>query len=255
MVPGMACQPSSKALGPRGDPPLPPGPLAAPSRASTSTPSCARPSTPNTTAASAARCRRTSGFPQRHRLPDDGARPARHRARNFLPADGSPVGSRLPRAGATTRFNLGGGLYPTAPAGEGCETTTERADKMRCSGDNTPVDTKQVGQRLSNARGLRDMHGNVWEWRPDWHGAHGMLGTENPSGATTGAHRVIRGSARHEGVSVCRWPSASPTARWARATSSASVSSQSGDCEPSSKGLPSLFELRRVGLGGVRAWR
>jgi len=55
--------------------------------------------------------------------------------------------------------------------------------------------TQSVGQKLSNAWGLFDMCGNVWEWCSDWYSANYYLNspTKDPQGPTSGAYRVIRG--------------------------------------------------------------
>jgi len=52
--------------------------------------------------------------------------------------------------------------------------------------------THPVAQKLPNARGLYDMHGNVWEWCNDWWGDYGGAVTD-PVGPETGYSRVVRG--------------------------------------------------------------
>jgi formylglycine-generating enzyme required for sulfatase activity len=59
--------------------------------------------------------------------------------------------------------------------------------------DNSGGMTHPVGQKQPNAWGLYDMHGNVWEWVQDWHGPYTAESVTDPSGPTTGAHRVVRG--------------------------------------------------------------
>ncbi|MDX2176830.1 MAG: SUMF1/EgtB/PvdO family nonheme iron enzyme [Candidatus Sumerlaeia bacterium] len=104
------------------------------------------------------------------------------------------------RAATTTRFNFGDGFS----ANEFCSAEAERTDNMWYCGNNSPNGTKVVGQKPANAWGLRDMHGNVWEWCADWYGAYDPLETENPDGPASGSARVFRGGGWLAEARSCR---------------------------------------------------
>jgi formylglycine-generating enzyme required for sulfatase activity len=63
------------------------------------------------------------------------------------------------------------------------------------SGEDGYLGTAPVDAFPSNAFGLHNMAGNVWEWCADWfnRSAHACAGTLNPKGPTAGRARVIRG--------------------------------------------------------------
>lgn len=52
-----------------------------------------------------------------------------------------------------------------------------------------------VGQKLANAFGLCDMHGNVWEWCQDWYNEcyYEIADEKDPAGSSAGSSRVLRG--------------------------------------------------------------
>ncbi len=60
-----------------------------------------------------------------------------------------------------------------------------------------------VGLKLPNAWGMRDMHGNVWEWCGDRYGEK-LSGGRDPSGPYRGSHRVFRGGGWSDYASYCR---------------------------------------------------
>jgi formylglycine-generating enzyme required for sulfatase activity len=92
------------------------------------------------------------------------------------------------RGGVTTATylgNLSGGV-------DDCTTAQANLDGIAWWCLNAGGRTQAVGGKTSNAFGLSDMLGNVWEWTGDRYGSYPGAVTD-PTGPATGSGRVIRG--------------------------------------------------------------
>lgn len=61
-----------------------------------------------------------------------------------------------------------------------------------------------VGTKLRNQLGIYDMSGNIREWCWDWHGAYTSNAQSDPTGATSGSRRILRGGDWFAAADGCR---------------------------------------------------
>ena len=97
------------------------------------------------------------------------------------------------RAGSKEAYSWGKGIDCTKAMYS--NNTLKSADcieyvKSRGLATDSPAPVKSYP---SNAWGLYDMHGNVWEWVQDWHGDYPHSAVVDPKGPETGTERVRRG--------------------------------------------------------------
>jgi len=86
-------------------------------------------------------------------------------------------------------------------------------------GRNSGGQTHEVGQRMPNAWGLYDMHGNAWEWCEDLYESayYARSPAEDPLGPPSGANRVCRGGCSGDSTQAARSAARSQCPPWLRA--------------------------------------
>ncbi|MCL2006190.1 MAG: formylglycine-generating enzyme family protein [Planctomycetaceae bacterium] len=89
------------------------------------------------------------------------------------------------RAGTTTAFHFGDTL------------TSQQANFGS-------LQTRDVGSYPANAWGLKNIHGNVWEWCLDFWGDYPSGAVTDPTGPDRGARRVLRGGSWSYVAEDCR---------------------------------------------------
>jgi len=77
-------------------------------------------------------------------------------------------------------------------------------DSMGWCRENSGSKTHAVGTKRANGWGLYDMHGNVWEWCSDWYRAYPSGYVVDPTGASSGTLRILRGGSWRNDASGCR---------------------------------------------------
>ncbi len=102
--------------------------------------------------------------------------------------------------------------YACRAGSTGTYAGTGHLDEMGWYLNNSGHRPHPVGEKMPNAWGLYDMHGNVWEWCQDWHGDYRTLNSVDPARPLTGVSGVFRGGGWGSVAGDCR--SANRGWRW-----------------------------------------
>ena len=104
------------------------------------------------------------------------------------------------RAGSTTAFYNGG--ITSYPDMDDCNYDGNlNAIGWYCYND---YQDYPVAGKSPNAWGLYDMSGNMYEWCQDWYGYYPTGAVTDPTGPSSGSHRVFRGGSKGNHARRCR---------------------------------------------------
>ncbi len=141
--------------------------------------------------------------PSHHQgYPDSPARPVENVSWTMIQAFESATGFRLPTE-AEWEYACRGGTATAFNNGSNDDSTL---GDLAWYAANSNGQTHPVGQKMANNLGFHDMHGNVWERCEDWYGPGFYAASPNidPTGPSSGASRVLRGSSMSPFALTCR---------------------------------------------------
>lgn len=88
---------------------------------------------------------------------------------------------------------------------QGCKYSgSNNLDEVAWYDGNSEEQTHDVGTKCPNELGLYDMSGNVSEWCGDWDNHFSRASQKNPTGPSSGYHRICRGGSWYKNAAYCR---------------------------------------------------